>query len=160
MPMAELSEILGELKLENVRTYIQSGNIVFQSRGKIDGGFSEKISTSIESTKGLRPETLVLSLDELIAAIDNNPFPISNGKILNCFFLKESSNEPDMKSLEALKQDTEQFKLAGMVFYLFTPNGFAGSKLARRVEKVLGVPVTARNWNTVNKLHLMALEKV
>ena len=54
--------------------------------------------------------------------------------------------------IEMLQQDSEKWKLKGLVFYLYTPDGFGKSKLATQVEKILGVPATARNWRTVSTL--------
>lgn len=83
-----------------------------------------------------------------------NPYPEAEAepKSLHLFFLDEAPQHPDLKSLEAIKTDSEHFKLAGKVFYLHTPEGFGLSKLAARVEKLLGVAASARNWNTVCKL--------
>jgi uncharacterized protein (DUF1697 family) len=63
---------------------------------------------------------------------------------------------PDLKTLDRLKQDNEQFKLIDNVFYLHAPDGIGRSKLAARAEKALGVAVTARNWRTVCKIMTMA----
>jgi uncharacterized protein (DUF1697 family) len=77
-------------------------------------------------------------------------------KSLHLFFLDETPKHPDLKSLDAIRTGNERYKLAGKVFYLNTPDGFGPSKLAGRVEKLLGVAATARNWNTVCKLAEMA----
>jgi uncharacterized protein (DUF1697 family) len=58
--------------------------------------------------------------------------------------------------LESIKKDSEQFRLIGKVFYLYAPEGVGRSKLAMKVEKALGVAVTARNWRTVSKIMEMA----
>jgi uncharacterized protein (DUF1697 family) len=71
---------------------------------------------------------------------------------LHLFFLDEAPSQPDLKSLDAIKTDNERYKLAGKVFYLHAPDGVGNSKLAARVEKLLGVTASGRNWNTVCKL--------
>jgi uncharacterized protein (DUF1697 family) len=60
--------------------------------------------------------------------------------------------KPDLETLESIKTKSEQFKLVNQVFYLYAPDGIGRSKLAAKVEKVLGVAVTARNWRTVNEI--------
>jgi uncharacterized protein (DUF1697 family) len=64
---------------------------------------------------------------------------------------------PDLEILESIKTDREQFKLINKVFYLHAPDGIGRSKLAAKVEKALGVTVTARNWRTVNEVMSIAM---
>ncbi len=158
LPMAELTKILERLGLENIRTYIQSGNVVFQNKNKLSKSFSEDISNAIENAKGFRPPLILLSVAELEAAIENNPFDTSSGKLLNFFFLQEQHKGADMEALEKIRFPSEEYKLTERVFYLFTPDGLAQSKVGRKIEKLLAVPVTARNWNTVKELQRMINE--
>jgi len=83
---------------------------------------------------------------------DECPFSSDEGKLLHFCFLSEMPKEPDLESLEALKSESEEFRLINKVFYLYAPDGVGRSKLAAKVEKAMGVPVTARNWNTVRKI--------
>jgi len=152
LPMRELIEILENLELENVRTYIQSGNVVFQSTKHLSAGFSTDISLAVENLKGFRPGVLLFSPNEFRAAIDECPFSIDEGKLLHFFFLNEVPEEPDLESLEALKSETEEYRLVNNVFYLYAPDGIGRSKLVAKVGKAMGVPGTARNWNTVRKI--------
>lgn len=156
LSMQELAAILEKLGLKNISTYIQSGNAVFQSTEKSGSGLAEEISlavgNAIESAKGFKPAIMLISLD----AIEHNPFDTSNGKALHFIFLADEPTHADLKQLEAPRSVSEEFKLIGKVFYLYTPDGFGRSKLAAKIEKALGVPTTARNWNTVDKLRSMA----
>jgi uncharacterized protein (DUF1697 family) len=88
-------------------------------------------------------------------AIDNNPFKTKEGKILHFFFLESHPHKPDLDSLKAVKSKSEEFELKKNIFYLYAPDGIGRSTLAAKVEKSLGVAVTARNWNTVNRLTSM-----
>jgi len=63
-----------------------------------------------------------------------------------------------MKALESLKSDSERFRLIGRVFYLHAPDGVGRSKLAAKAEKMLGVPMTDRNWRTVTTIQKLAQE--
>ena len=100
----------------------------------------------------------MLTRSDLERAAKDNPFPEAedNPKSLHLFFLTEPPKKPDLKSLEALKAKSERFTLKGKVLYLHTPDGFGTSKLAARVERLLGVEATARNWRTVTTLLEMA----
>lgn len=69
--------------------------------------------------------------------------------------METAPTSPDLEKLMALKSPREDFRLIQQVFYLYAPDGIGRSKLAEKVEKNLGVPATARNWNTVSKLLAM-----
>ena len=75
LPMAELRKGLESLKLKNVRTYIQSGNVIFDSNSKSPSALSAKISKLVEAEHGFKPQVFVLTGDELLSAIQQNPFP-------------------------------------------------------------------------------------
>ena len=90
-----------------------------------------------------------------------NPYPEAETepKSLHLYFLAAEPENPDLTKLHSLKTDTERFSLQGKVFYLHTPAGIGRSKMAAGVEKALGVPATARNWRTVNKIMAMTAKK-
>ena len=75
LPMAKLKSDLESLKLKNVRTYIQSGNVVFDATAKTASSLAEKIGGRIEKQHGFRPHLLILNREDLLAAIESNPFP-------------------------------------------------------------------------------------
>jgi len=158
LPMKELVGILEELGCQNVKTYIQSGNAVFESRVKDSGRFSKLISTAIKQRRGFDPHVLLLKLEELERAITQNPFPeaAATPQTLHVGFLVASPPNPNLKILENLKRNTEQFQLIDNLFYLHAPEGVGRSKLAAKAEKLLGLPMTDRNWNTVCKVWEMA----
>jgi uncharacterized protein (DUF1697 family) len=156
LPMNELGTILETIGYENIRTYIQSGNVVFCTRDEIGTNAAAEISEEILKKKGFEPNVLLLNAKQLADAIENNPFPTDDGKALHFFFLESQPEKPNLEPLESLKVESEQFKLYENVFYLYAPEGIGRSKLAAAVEKSIGVAVTARNWNTVIKLKYMA----
>ena len=160
MPMAELRSDLEALKLKNVRTYIQSGNAVFDSTAKTASSLTSKIVRRIEEKHAFRPHVLILNRDDLLTAIESNPFPEAapHPKTLHFFFLAASAVDPNTKALDDIKSPTESYKLTDRVFYLHAPDGSGRSKLAANVEKHLGVVVTARNYRTVDKLLSMVTE--
>ena len=89
LPMAELRSDLESLKLKNVRTYIQSGNVVFDSTTGAAPSLTKKIRQRIEKEHGFRPHVLIFSHEKLATAIELNPFPmaVSEPKSLHFFFL-------------------------------------------------------------------------
>lgn len=152
MPMKSLVNILEDMGCEKVKTYIQSGNVVFQIRKGKPDKIAEEISLKILDNHSFKPKVLLLEVAELQDAVDNNPFETNDGKALHFFFLASHPESPDLEKLNAIKSDTEKFKLIRNIFYLYSPDGIGRSKLGTKVEQYLGVPATARNWNTISKL--------
>lgn len=152
--MAELRALLESMGLANVRSYIQSGNVVFDSKETDAAAIRERIVQAIEDQNGFRPKLLLLTRDELLDAIASNPFPeaAAEPKTLHFFFLAEPAGHADRLALDSDKSESETYSITPGVFYLHTPDGLGRSKLAARAEKHLGVVTTARNYRTVDKL--------
>lgn len=160
LPMAELTARLEGLGVSHVRTYIQSGNVVFRSPADDATELAETIQAAIEGSHGFAPQVLLLSRQELEDAVAANPFPEGEGEpqTLHLFFLSAAPGAPDLERLSSIKTERESFRLVGSVFYLHAPDGIGRSKLAAGVERALGVPATARNWRTVNRVLSMAAD--
>jgi uncharacterized protein (DUF1697 family) len=160
LPMKELVSILEDLGGRNVRTYIQSGNAAFVSPEKDTLRLSNKIRREIKKRCGFEPHVLLLEVDDIERAIRKNPFPeaVTDPKVLHAGFLASVPEKPNLKALESLKSDSERYQLIDKVFYLHAPEGIGRSKLAAKVEKLLGVPMTDRNWRTVCTLRELAQE--
>lgn len=160
LPMKALKTLLENLNLQNVKTYIQSGNVVFQSDEENAASLSSKISAEIQKSHGFKPQVLLLDVEEMEKAIESNPFPEaeSDPRTLHLNFLASAPETPNLQALNSLKKDNERFELKGNVFYLHAPDGIGRSKLAANVEKLLGVAMTSRNWRTVSKIMAMAKE--
>ena len=160
LPMKDLVLILQRLGLLKIRTYIQSGNVLFQCEDRIASQLACRISAEIKKTKGFAPQMLLLEPKALRKTITCNPFPEaeSEPKTLHVLFLMSAPKAPDLKKLEQIKAASERFKLKGRLFYLHAPDGVGRSKLAASAERLLGVPVTGRNWKTVQKIMALAKE--
>ena len=160
LPMRELAELLRGLGLQEVRTYIQSGNVVFQSKSGGPADLAGRMGDAIEKSHGFRPVVVLLEIDELQSAMTANPFPEaeSEPKTLHLYFLASEPEIADLETLASIRHESERFKLEGKVFYLHAPEGIGRSRVAAWVEKSLGVAVTARNWRTVSKINAMAAE--
>ena len=158
LPMRDLVQILQEMDLQNVQTYIQSGNVVFQTIRMDLPVLSQEISAAIGQNKGFSPYVILLTLPELQTAVKANPFPEGqeDPKSLHFYFLEKAPVNPDFSPLEAAKSESERFELIDKVFYLYAPEGIGRSKLAEKVGRGWDVTVTARNWRTVSKLVEMA----
>lgn len=158
LPMKELVVLLQGLGLQQVKTYIQSGNVVFQSDRKDRAALASEITTAIDQRYGFAPQLFVLTVDELQAAITANPFPEgeSDPKTLHLFFLDAAPVSPDWAKVEALRSANERFALIDKVFYLHAPDGIGRSQLADKFHRGWRVSITARNWRTVQEIAQMA----
>jgi uncharacterized protein (DUF1697 family) len=158
LPMRALVDVLRDLGLQDIQTYIQSGNVVFRSEPADTASLSERMSAAVNASHGFTPQVLVLTLDEFEAAVQSNPYPeaASEPKSLHLYFLTSAPESPDLEALESLRSPSERFALQGELFYLHAPDGIGRSRLAASVEKALGVGATARNWRTVTAIMAMA----
>ncbi|MCA9137699.1 MAG: DUF1697 domain-containing protein [Planctomycetales bacterium] len=154
MPMAALVTTLESVGCRSVRTYIQSGNVVFNSAAKSKQSLCKRLGERIAKEFDFRPKILLLTESDFRTAVANNPFAgaISAPKTLHFFFLDSVPESPDIKGIARLATPTEQFKLIDDIFYLYTPDGFGRSKLASSVERKLGVAASARNYTTIQNL--------
>jgi uncharacterized protein (DUF1697 family) len=152
--MRDLTAVLKRLDCADIRTYIQSGNVVFQSsEGKADA-LSRRIASSIARERGFEPVVMVFGEKELAGALSGNPFPKaqSDPKSLHVFFLAAKPKSENVESLKQLKSKNERIVVKDKVLYLHAPDGIGNSKLAAAVERRLGVDATARNWRTAAKM--------
>ena len=157
LPMKELVSLLEGLGAMNVRTYIQSGNAVFESPGKDRSRLSGEIAAEVKKRHGFQPQVLLMRVEALEEAIANNPFAdaIDDPGKLHLGFLATAPKSPDMAKLEKLRNDGERYRVIGSVFYLHAPQGVGRSRLFGNAERLLGVPMTSRNWRTVCALRAM-----
>ena len=158
LPMKTLVAALDSIGARKVRTYIQSGNAVFESAEKSLARLSKQLSTEINNRCGFEPHVLIVTPESLSKAIAENPFPdaVADPSSLHLGFLSSSPKSPNLERLATLRKDSERFLLVERVFYLHAPEGVGRSKLAANSEKLLGVPMTDRNWKTVCKVMEMA----
>lgn len=154
LPMKELVAALEETGARKARTYIQSGNAVFESAERNLARLSMRLSAEIMKRRGFEPHVQILTLTALAKAIAENPFPeaVIDPGSLHLGFLASQPKSPDLSKLASLRRESERFQLTEAVFYLHAPEGVGRSRLAANSEKLLGVPMTDRNWRTVCKV--------
>jgi uncharacterized protein (DUF1697 family) len=158
LPMKDLVAILEQLGFGDIKTYIQSGNVVFRTEEDDPARIAKRITSEVVKGFGFEPQVLLLEPAELRRAMEANPFPeaASEPKTLHLTFMAEEPLHPDLEALERLRKDSESYALKGTVFYLHAPEGIGRSKLAAKVEHLLGVPGTSRNWRTVTRVLALA----
>lgn len=160
--MDALRALYVSLKLEDPRTYVQSGNVIFRTREKNSALLAKKIQGAIERKFEFRPEVILRTVEELRIATAANPFAgrqdIEPGKLLVTFLAAEPGPQSHDK-LADLKDYPEELHLMGRELYIYFPNGAGKTRLPwSSVEKLVGTPGTARNWNSVTRMLQMAEE--
>lgn len=160
LPMKDFAKSLGRVGFENVRTYIQSGNVVFRSSAANPNTLADRISETVNEDFGFKPSVFVLKEDDLRSIVQKNPYPIAveEPKSLHVFLLASAPKKSDVLSLDDIRSPTESCKVVGRVLYLHAPDGLARSRLAAGIGKTLRVDVTARNWRTIGKLLALVQE--
>lgn len=149
LPMADLRALLSELGYQNIQTYIQSGNIILDSE-KEKSILEKEIKEGIKSRFGYDVPVISRTVEGVINAIENNPYPVENEKVIAVIFLSDAVT---MTAIEINKADDDKFTVLKDVVYIYCPNGFGRSKLTINVfEKKLNVIATSRNWRTTSKL--------
>jgi uncharacterized protein (DUF1697 family) len=162
--METLRGIYEDLGFTNIRTYVQSGNVVFESPEQDQRGLTRRIEAHIEQTCGYHVEVFIRQVDELERILAGNPFLNDRnedpGKLHVTFFY-QSPSKTVLCKLTTPSGTIDKFALGEMAIYLFCPNGYGKTKLSNGFfERKLGISVTTRNWNTVNALFKMALERL
>ena len=157
LPVKPLREALEAAGFGKVATYINSGNALLESDLARDKVIA-KVAEICKREFGFDKEIYAVTRDEWRKLIDGNPFPdaVAVPKFLHAAVLDGTPDKARLEALRAVATDGERVEIVGSVAYLHTPNGFGTSKMAAKFDKGIGVPNTARNWNTVMKLMEMA----
>jgi len=153
--MAELRAMFEAAGCTDVRTYIQSGNVVFRAEPALAGRIPEVIDAEISAAKGFHVPVVTRSAAELAAVASGNPF-LSVGADpaqLHVGFLAEEPSAARIAELDPDRSPQDSFEVRGREVYLHFPNGTARSKLTvDYFDRTLGTTITIRNWRTVGKL--------
>ena len=149
LPMTELKAICETLGFTDVKTYIQSGNVLFRC-DETEAKVGNKLDEALGEKFGKKPGVMVRSTREMEAIAENAPFPDAKPNFLLVHFLPEKAPHDALDKMVA--PDGEEAVVAGREIYVHYPVGSGKSKLKLPALK----PGTSRNLNTVRKLAEMA----
>ena len=150
IPMAELRTLAEGLGWRQVKSYIASGNLVFQANA---GDLAAQLRSAMIAQMGVDVAVCVLPAQEILDAEGACPWDVK-GNLVHAFFCMETPVLDEMLRDTLIAED-EELVVQGKRVWLFAPSGVARSKLMAKMERVLGVQATARNLNTVRKLAQM-----
>jgi uncharacterized protein (DUF1697 family) len=155
--MSDLRTLFDALEAEDVTTYLQSGNVVFKSRGADRAELTRAIEQEIRGRLGLGIAVLMRTKAQLAKVVGGNPFAGSEPATLHVTFLADKPDRDRLRKLDPKRGEPDEFHVAGQEIYLRCPGGYGRSKLTNAYfEKQLGVAATTRNWKTVTKLAELA----
>jgi len=155
MKMDDLKAVFSQLGFENVKSYINSGNLAFDTKKTPENKLIDRIESAVESKFGRRVHIMVREQKDIERVIKNNPFDgqYENHKHMHVLFLKEPMPAEKEEFLQASALTGEQYAVRGREIYNLLPNGVAGSLLTKGFfERKPVVAYTGRNWRTVEKL--------
>jgi uncharacterized protein (DUF1697 family) len=155
--MDVLSKLYESLGYTNVKTYIQSGNVIFDSSSTNIQELTEIIEGKLKGSFDFEVCVVIRTKNEFQNIIENNPFLKEDLSKLYVAFLSGTPIDPSINEIDSIKGDSEKYFISGKEIYLYYPNGVREAKLSNNFfEKKLNVSATTRNWNTVNKLYAMS----
>lgn len=154
MKMERLREIVSALGFENVKTYIQSGNLIFETKESDGRRIAARIEQAVEK-EFFKTPVMVRSFEEIKDAIENNPFRDEefDEKLFHLVFLSEELTEEKAVTLLAQNRESEKFAVRNREVYCLLRDGVADSLLGKKfIDNKLKTPATARNWRTIKKI--------
>jgi uncharacterized protein (DUF1697 family) len=160
--MERLRGSFAAMGFRDVRTYVQSGNVVFETAADTSDALTRKIEEGIRRDFGFSVIVILRIAKELQKIVKTNPFLSEEGiepAKLHVTFLAKAPNKAALKNLEKLATSPDRFRLIGREIFLYCPDGYGRTKLSNSAfEKRLSVAATTRNWRTTTALCEMAGE--
>jgi uncharacterized protein (DUF1697 family) len=158
--MEALRSLYESLRLRDVRTYVQSGNVIFRTEERDIALMTKRLQKAIEKTFGFQCDVILRTTSELRGVIARNPFANRRGiepsKLL-VTFLTSDPGEEARKQVRKIKTNPDELWIDGREMYTYFPNGMARPKVSwAAIEKILKISGTGRNWNSITKLLEMA----
>jgi uncharacterized protein (DUF1697 family) len=154
--MKALQELYKNLGFTDIKTYIQSGNVVFQSKLSSPGSLEKQISQEILKVFGFEVPVLVIQRNDLMNISANNPFIQKGVQDITKLHVTFLSGEPEpglTGKIDKEQYSPDEFEIQGKAVYLFCPGGYGNTKLSNTFfEKKLKLPATTRNWKTILEL--------
>ena len=157
--MADLRDLLGEAGFAEVRTHLQSGNVLVRATGKPEA-VAEKVSAAIAKRLEMEIDVVVRTAAELRRVIRTDPFgtiATDGSKYFVTFFSEPHDPEAVSRMVASIADTDERVHAAGREVYLWCPDGIRNSALAKATmgKQPAGLVATVRNWNTVTRLMTM-----
>lgn len=156
LAMSRLTELCIDAGASDVRTYIQSGNVVLTHAARQAGPLEDELENRLAAEVGAPVDVVARTAAELDAVVEANPYVGAVPSSLHVAFLKSEPAAGALDRVDASAYAPERYALRGRELYLHLPDGMGRAKLPPVLLRSVGVAATARNWNTVLRLRAMA----
>lgn len=150
--MADLKRMFESFGLENVQTYIQSGNVIFESDEENTDSLEQRLESRLEKASGFRIKFFVRTLRELRAIVSKSPFSVKGTETVFVAFLDQKPDPKNRQALLALKNEADDFAVKGHEVYHLRRDREKSVLAKTSIEKILKVPATIRNLTTLTKI--------
>ncbi|MCC6158160.1 MAG: DUF1697 domain-containing protein [Deltaproteobacteria bacterium] len=156
LPMKELARLFADAGAADVRTYIQSGNVVFRAGAKVVATLASRVGDAIRREFGFDSPVILRSADELRLALERNPFANEDSERLHFMFMRDEPAPERVAKLDPHRSPPDRFAVRGREVYLHLPGGAGKSKPTNAYfDATLATIGTIRNMRTVIALIAM-----
>jgi uncharacterized protein (DUF1697 family) len=161
VPMSDLCKLVAELGFADVRSVLNSGNVVFSGPGKAPAEVAAAIEEALVLRLGVAARVIVLDGDELAGIVGENPLlpEATDHSRMIVFVLEQPALRESLAPLGERDFGADRLAVGQRAAYVWCPNGVLDSPAAAAVGKQLGDKTTSRNWNTLSKLHALCGER-
>ena len=150
--MTDLKQIFEACGLENVQTYIQSGNVIFESNKDDTTSLENEIASQVEKATGYKTQLFVRTIREVQSIASKSPFTAKADETVHVAFLKEKPDKKQQKVLLSLRSDADDFAVKGREVYNLRYDREKSIFSNNFIEKILKVPGTTRNMTVIRKI--------
>ena len=150
--MAELKKMFEAAGLEKVQTYIQSGNVIFESEHADGESLAKQIEHQLEKAAEYKIELFLRTMREVQDIAATSPFQAKDGEIVYVTFLSKKPGKPSQQALLDLKSDADDFAFRKREVYTLRRDREQSVFSNKFVEKILKMPATSRNLTTITKI--------
>jgi uncharacterized protein (DUF1697 family) len=155
LPMEDLAAYFVEAGCSEVRTLIQSGNVLFRATPAVAAAAPGRVAARIEKAWGHRPPMVLRSGEEVARVLAENPLQVAglDEELLHVVFLAERPARAAVAALDPARSLGDRFVVRGREVFLYLPRGVSGTRLtADYLDRTLGTMGTWRNWRTVRRI--------
>ena len=150
--MTDLKRMFESAGLQDVQTYIQSGNVIFESDEQDTGALEKRIESRLEGAAGYKIVSFVRTMRDLQSIVSKCPFTAKDKETLYVAFLNQKPAQKSRQALLSLKNEADDFAIKGQEVYHLRRDREKSALLKTSIEKVLKLPATSRNMTTLQKI--------
>jgi uncharacterized protein (DUF1697 family) len=150
--MTDLKQIFEAFGFENVQTYIQSGNVIFESDEDDTIALEDLIARQVENLTGFKTQLFVRTIREVQSIASKSPFTAKEGETVHVAFLKEKPDKKQQEALLSFRSDADDFAVKGREVYNLRYDREKSIFSNNFIEKILKMPGTTRNMTVIKKI--------